>query len=774
MLNGFRINNILLLLILHFFIMRNVVLTLLIGGLLSCNSSTDRALREAFQNPPDKHRPMPFWHINGALTTAGIEQQISEAKQLSGYGGVAVLPVSAGRQWGGTGFISPGTEPAYLSNEYFDRYEDILRSSEKHETEVILYDDIDFPSGSAGGRLQAAYPEYTRKSIVKDEIAVKGPKQVTLEHPGESRLLMAVSAMNTATCEVMDLGPFMKGSQLSWNVPAGEWLVMFFSCRLNAGRHVDYMQPEAVDKLLSMTYDEYAKRFSRYFGNVVKKTFYDDVGVGEDRWTPAITAIFEKKYGKNPALYYPALFYDIGPETQAARVAFLDIRSELMAEGYVRKVAEWSAKHNLLSMGHPPENYSPNTVVASGDILKYYRHTQIPLLDAIFFYGRGLHGFKQISSAADLGDKPEVAAEIYGAFQADMDSLMLYRVAMEVMARGVNFIVPHGMWYNPEKEKIRIPPLVSWQNPLLGESLPYYSTWVARSCMLLHGGSRVSDIALLWPITAIQAETYIYRDRNSGLPVANWLPPHVNHHDLSNLLTNELRRDFTFVHPEDLHNGKIVAEGKELILNNTVNIQRYKVLLLPGGEVISVETLKAAKNYYDGGGKLLFTASLPSRSAEFGRDDEIVAHIKSIFGIDPVMNQPAKELHTSNTNGGEAAFVPDVNKNTLTGMIAKLGLQPDISFDDSQIHIADSGYVNYIHKQKEGKEIYFFSNSSDTDIKTGIRLRGVRKPELWNPYTGTIQKVSKYDRVDENGEIYTRMELTLPGVSSIFVISDSL
>jgi CRISPR/Cas system-associated protein endoribonuclease Cas2 len=32
----------------------------------------------------------------------------------------------------------------------------------------------------------------------------------------------------------------------------------------------------------------------------------------------------------------PALFYDIGAETQAARVAFYDIRSELMAEGYIK------------------------------------------------------------------------------------------------------------------------------------------------------------------------------------------------------------------------------------------------------------------------------------------------------------------------------------------------------------------------------------------------------------------------------------------------------
>ena len=39
--------------------------------------------------------------------------------------------------------------------------------------------------------------------------------------------------------------------------------------------------------------------------------------------------------------YYPALWYDIGPETQAARVAFFGLRAELMGAGLPRMVAQW-------------------------------------------------------------------------------------------------------------------------------------------------------------------------------------------------------------------------------------------------------------------------------------------------------------------------------------------------------------------------------------------------------------------------------------------------
>ena len=63
--------------------------------------------------------------------------------------------------------ICPGTTPEYLSESYFDRYRDILECSEQLGTEVILYDDVDFPSGVLGGRLKQEFPQYTQKRLSK-------------------------------------------------------------------------------------------------------------------------------------------------------------------------------------------------------------------------------------------------------------------------------------------------------------------------------------------------------------------------------------------------------------------------------------------------------------------------------------------------------------------------------------------------------------------------------------------------------------------------------
>jgi hypothetical protein len=747
----------------------------------SCNSDNN-TLKNYFINPPNEYRPMPFWHINGNMTQDGIRQRLTEAKQVSQFGGVTVLPVSPGPQHP-TGILCPGTSPSYLSEEYFSLYNDILKTSQEIGTEVILYDDIDFPSGSAGGKLQREYPQYTRKYLVKDEFPVKEGNPVSFQILNDStHIFMAASALNIQNNELIDLGPFVKAGKLEWTAPKGKWRIMIFSCTTNANgiqsNLVDYMQPEAVSKLLEMTYNEYEKRFGKYLGNVITKTFYDDVGFvhQENTWTPAITKIFEEKYGKNPALYYPALYYDIGEETAQARIAFFDIRSELMAEGYVKQAAEWSEKRKLKSMGHPPENYSPNSVVAHGDILKYYRHSHIPLLDAIFYYGRGVHGFKQITSAADLGDKPVVGAELCGAFPADMDSLTMFKTTLEALVRGVNFVVPHGMWYDTDPCKVRIPPVISHENPLLANCLQRYNTSVARSCVMLQGGNRICDIAVLWPIASIQGGSYINRDATSGLPVANWVPEHVNHYQISNILTNQVRRDFTYIHPEDFCNGKVILEGKELKLNNPENFQYYKVLILPGGDVISAETLKFIRHYYANGGLIIATESLPSKSAEFGRDQEVQNMIYEIFSFN-VSEQsiPPTEIWRKNNNGGQAVFLPQISNVAFDSAFAKLNLEADVSFEKELSKTFDIGYLNYTHKQKDGKNIYFITNTSDKEIMTTVMLRGdLKNVEYWYPESGIIEKAMEVETVKkEKQRCYTKTKIKIPMVASLFIVANN-
>ena len=266
-------------------------LILVPAALLLTGAKPADSLRATFADPGAEYRPVPFWHLNGRLSSDEIVRQIEDAKNLAGFGGVTVLPVSPGAQHP-TGKPCPGMEPAYLSREYFDRYEEMLRISERLGQKLIVYDDIDFPSGTAGGRLLREYPRYTRKLLEMQEFEVCGPAR--FEYPlavSDTLRCMAVSAMETASRRIVDLGAAVRRDTLAWDVPDGVWKIMFFNCRYAVHPLVDYMEPEAVECCISMTYDQYAKRFGRYFGGVVDKVFFDDVGyVSMERtWTPAIT-----------------------------------------------------------------------------------------------------------------------------------------------------------------------------------------------------------------------------------------------------------------------------------------------------------------------------------------------------------------------------------------------------------------------------------------------------------------------------------------------------
>ena len=87
-----------------------ILIALTAIGLLSCNCS-DRALRDAFVAPDSKYHPMPFWFLNGEMTTDRIKEQLTNAKTLSGFGGVTPLPISGKKRWSDGGKNTPPTQP---------------------------------------------------------------------------------------------------------------------------------------------------------------------------------------------------------------------------------------------------------------------------------------------------------------------------------------------------------------------------------------------------------------------------------------------------------------------------------------------------------------------------------------------------------------------------------------------------------------------------------------------------------------------------------------
>ena len=709
------------------------------------------SFKEGFHSPTADYRPMPFWHIRGDVEKSEIMKQIGEADSAR-FGGVTFLPIY-------------GMTPEFLSDEYFSLYSDVLSDLEKRGMKAVLYDDISFPSGTAGGEMERKFPDYTRKRLDRTVYEVNGQRIFTAEVP--DGVLMSAVAMNEISKERIDLSDYISDGKLKWQVPQGKWKVMFFNA-VKDGTHKKYLVVDLLDslsmsKFMTLTYDKYEERFKNYFGNLINYSFFDDVGFfrAERTWTPAFNEKFKQLYGYSPALLYPALWENIGPETESARVALFNTRAELLAEGFPKTVARWADKNGLKSTGHPPGNYNPMPVDMNADIFKYYRYTQMPLMDAIIGYGYGRDGHKLVSSAADYYDRPMVGAEIYGAIKDKIfDADMMFQIAMETMARGANFIVPHGLWY---KDKVGIPPLISIHNPKLEGKLPEYSEYIGRMSYLLRGGRRVADIALLYPIADLQGFFRFQAEEN--IRPGHWTSEYTNYTQISEMLSEDIYRDFTFVHPELLLTDKYEISDGRLKLLNKENFQDYDVLIMPAQRVMSVRTLSKIKEFYDEGGKIIAVGQLPSVSSEFGKEKELQEIIRYIFG---------ESNSRTNDNGGISIRLPELSVETLRDALQRVDTTPDVMYSNLPDLTSDAGCLSYIHKVKEGRNIYFIANSSRSSIDTEISLRGKMKVELWNPYTGQIQKIDRVEYKDIDNQQYSCFRLKLDGIDSVVIIGEGL
>ncbi|MEN0051194.1 MAG: glycosyl hydrolase [Bacteroidota bacterium] len=729
---------------------------------LGIGCSEEDQLAQQFKNPPEAYKPMPFWHINGHLTREGIRQQMKDAKELAGFSGVSLLPLATYER------NKYGTTPAFLSEEYFDRYADLIEVAEELDMEIILYDDNDFPSGMAGGKIEENHPEHSMKRLDKLGKTLFGP--TIYEDTIPDGQLMAAVAMNTETLERIDLSEQIEDDKIRWKVPNGEWKVMFFRLALY-GSHkawlvVDFMDTVGVKHIIDYTYEAYAERYQQHFGDHIKIAFFDDVGFWRfpKAWTPTFNQKFEELNGFKPETYYPALWYDIGEETAAVRNAFFNTRAELLAEGYPRLAAAWADRYGLKTTGHPPGNYDPTPIDMNGDIFKFYRYTHIPLLDVIKNREFGRNGFKLISSAADYYDRPIVSTEIYGAFREHLfDSLELYRAQLESFARGVNFVIPHGLWY--DTAHVKIPPLVSPYSEKVGTALPDYSQLVGRSCLMLQGGSRVADIGVLYPFEEL-AGWFRFDDPDNPRQ-GFFVSPETDYQEVSNLLTNEIRRDFTFIHPEFLLEDKYEIDEGNLYLNNQENKQTYRALIVTGCHTIRAKTLEKIYQFYESGGIVIATTQLPYQSAERGANEKVQQLIQQLFGVFPSKQKQTISLMNENAKGGKAIFIPELTEATLNQVLEDHLPTSDVQFSPNPNISNETGVFNYVHKVKDGQDIYFFSNSSDDKIDTEVWLRGDLKLEAWNPHTGEMQSLA-VEKGTKKEVTYTKVSLTLSPIQSVF------
>lgn len=784
--------------------------------------------REAPSILPDAKIPLkgqPLWHTNGELSDE-IIREIFEVGKENGFGGITFLPVSK-------------TTPKYLTEEYFEQYGKALKLADKLGMKTIFYDDLDYPSGSAGWRLKEQFPESTLKRLDKVEWSATGPSEFREKCPipfGDKVLfgkpegvLQAAVAMNVKTFERVDLRDCVAADgTVSWSVPEGDWKIFLFVCVSDPKGLVDYMSPRAVEDFFSLTYDRFYERFKDEFGKTITAIFFDDITntqtEGSRNWALEFNAKYRELYGGDPTLDYPALFYPIGPETASARYRLWTTRNRLFADGYPGLVAKWRKDRGLdvVSTGHPQGPYVIQPIDMCGDAMATQRNSDAVLFDSIHYYGHGRDGFKIPTSAAFNYDMPLCFVEIYGNYRDNsFDSKMMLRSAMEIYARGGNVMLPHGTW--TDVNDVYIPPEISWRNPKLEGFLPGYGEFVSRTSLLTQGGRHVADFGVLYPVDNLKAFFHFQHAFIKGdYPYGVLLPRETDYLAVGSELTSKIWRDFTFLHPQIVDEKCSVetaydAQTPVFRLNNAANWEEYRAVVLTGADVISWANLEKIAAFYDAGGAVLATTRLPSQAAEGPEfNDKVCATIEKIFGVDPRTQIPQDALATGQEDiclpenfrqareinkAGEyvaplpenavlfeepiyrerAVFVPRPTTDALRAAADYLVPTPDVKIEPATAggvlptlkvvprwDYEIDGMLQYLHKVKNGLDVYYFANSSNDAADFNATLRGTFESlEFWNPINGEITAIPT--TVDAKKGT-TTVRVSLDSVESVFVV----
>ncbi len=593
---------------------------------------------------------------------------------------------------------------------------------------------------------------------------------------------VSLVAFSEETCEIIDLRPYVEDGVLTFQVPSGNYVIHEYLVTDETERDgANYLSYEASMGYLRAAFSLFADTFAPYLGNTLSTVSYSGLGFnGRNRrnWDSTFNEAFEARFGFDPAPYYPALFSNIGKETEHVKACFMTVRASLLQNGILRALSDFAKELGLQTFGNLSEPKLTACSFSVGDAMLNNTYSPCALFDKAYMYGT--NSVKIAAGAAYNFDIPQVNAELFRNYTRH-DKERLYKDAMNAFARGAN------------RTALHLP------CELTEDSV--FCDFTARVQTLLQGGSHVADIAMLYPIYHLHSKSGLYVSDCTGYEYPS-TPSTADYMTLINSISIYSGHDLTLLHPEAL-NTRCHTEGGVLYLDNDRNKESFRVVVLPATSIISLANLKILKKFYDEGGKLISTGALPTMAFEYDRDGEndraVCRLVEEIFGRDACDPGIMRDYcYNENDAGGEAIFLyfnasaadgtymtrsstvnealnsfalpfdiylPGMPRLECTGALNCIF--PEFRTIGLDRTIPGGGMLNHIHKKYDDCDLYYFSNTTKATYNHHVLLRGAFSVEEWNPHTGAItQRQSKL--LSYKGELYTNLRLTLGSCTSTF------
>ncbi len=292
--------------------------------------------------------------------------------------------------------------------------------------------------------------------------------------------------------------------RLAWNVPAGDWLVVRFGCRIDCkaytkctgdGLHleVDPLSAAALDRHFAATAGVLLADVPEYAGKTWKFVHIDSGEIGDPDWTPRFREKFRRLRGYDPFPYFAAKAgqtVDDAATTERFLEDYERTIGDLMIECYYGRLGELARRHGLGTHSEAAGYQKPtadalcamgcNDLAMSEFWSRQSETTSRPVIHQLSAAQLCCHdGIKNAASAAHIYGRKIAQAEAFTVMRSDTypnwdrDPAALKDIGDRAFCAGANRFVLHHFFHQPEPDD-RAPGYV-WPN--VGVEINRKTTW---------------------------------------------------------------------------------------------------------------------------------------------------------------------------------------------------------------------------------------------------------------------------------------------------------
>ena len=614
------------------------------------------------------------------------------------------------------------------------RYFRLLFRRQHPDVQEVVISDLELSP-----RLRIAHMQ--GKACFTHQESYPGPNRF----PGRANYPAAPEGFAMRRGGVLDLtARLSKDGRLAWDAPPGDWTVLRIG-HTSTGTD-NHPAPEAglgleCDKLrkegIQAVFNGFVRKLTRDVKSIAPgalvSAHVDSWEVDSQNWTENFRSEFLRRRRYDLLQFMPVLTGRVVDSFEISERFLWDFRqtiADLLVDNYAGELHRLANQEGL--------RFSLEGYDAPCDDLTYAGRADEPMAELWTWPPFEMdYTCSEMASAAHVYGRPIAAVEAFTA--TGTERWLAHPFTAKpfgdwAFCEGLNRVVMHRYAMQPWISPSRMPGMSmgpfglhyertqTWWN----DSRPWHE-YLSRCQFLLQQGRYVADFCYVTPEDVPQ----------------HWVVPYESR--------DRVGYDFDVCPPEVVLKRMSVKQGR-IVLPDGMS---YRLLVLSKVETMTPRLLKRIWELVKSGVTVLGGRPLksPSLSDYPNCDAEVARLADDLWGKGESAPVGMRRFGKGFVGWGK----------TPQQVLADAHVPPDFS---SVAGAAIQG-LRYIHRSLPGAEVYFVSNQKLERQETVCEFRVAdRRPELWHPDTGRLERVALYDCT--NGT--TRLPLRLEAAGSVFVL----